>query len=114
MIIKPLERTITVRGAKYRVRELSAKETRQWQQVGKESSIAGSAYIASVACVDPDLGDEAACLELPQLIVDRIAVAVLKLTGEDESAAPKAAAASESSQGSSSSSTDSPLSLAVQ
>lgn len=75
---------ILVRGKEYLVRELNGREMAGVRGLLEKDKPRISAYVASVACIDPKLGTEKECFELPHRLIDAIATESIRLTNADD------------------------------
>ena len=82
---------ILVRGKSYLVRELTGREMAGVRALLEKEKQRIPAYVASVACMDPKLGTEAECAEMPHRLLDAISTESVRLTNADETGKEEAA-----------------------
>ena len=82
-----VQNRIQVRGKDYLVRELRGREMASVRKLLASDSekFRAPAYVSSVACVEPALGNEKACEELPNVILQAILAEAIRLTNNPNS-----------------------------
>jgi hypothetical protein len=82
-----LTNRIKVRGKEYVVRELKGFEMASVRTLlgteAKNERHRIPAYVSSIASVDPALGNELACAQLPHLVIESISTEAIRLTNSD-------------------------------
>lgn len=82
-----LTNRIKVRGNEYVVRELKGREMASVRTLlgtdAKNERQRIPAYVSSIACVEPALGNETACAELPHIVIESISTEAIRLTNAD-------------------------------
>lgn len=81
-----VQNRIKVRGKDYLVRELKGHEMAAVRRLLATDSERQRipAYVSSIACVEPVLGNEKACNEMPHIVIETISVEAIRLTTTDE------------------------------
>jgi hypothetical protein len=75
---------VTVRGVEYTVQELTGKQMAGLRKLLEKDKTRMEAWLMTACCVDPKIENEAAAMELPQVVLDKVSAEIMRLSGSTQ------------------------------